>query len=82
MEVQATFDVNDKNEEKLISEEIGDFVFNLIRNETWKKRLQIMGVDAFFGEDSEIKNDLSEHLNVFTLVRFSKKDAIILSKKL
>lgn len=74
--------VDEKDEEKVVSTEIGDFVFDIIKNETWKKRLQLMGVDAFFWEDCDIKNDLSEHLKKFTLLRFSKRDAIVLNKNL
>jgi len=80
VEISVAVSVNEKDEEKVISTEVGDFVFNLIKNDTWKKRLQLMGVDAFFGEDCDIKNDLSEHLKSFTLLRFSKRDAIVLNK--
>ena len=58
---------------------IGDFVFSLMRNNVWKLRLQIFGLEGLFA--SNIKNDLTEFLEDFLMVRTSKKDVFIIKLK-
>lgn len=59
--------------------DIGDFVFSLMRNNVWKLRLQIFGLEGLF--NSNIKNDLTEFLENFAMVRTSKKDVFIIKLK-
>lgn len=59
--------------------DVGDFVFSLMRNNVWKLRLQIFGLEGLFG--SNIKNDLTEFLKQFKIVRTSKKDIFVIKLK-
>lgn len=59
--------------------DVGDFVFLLMRNNVWKLRLQMFGLEGLFS--SNIKNDLTEFLQNFMLVRTSKKDIFVIKIK-
>jgi len=59
--------------------EIGDFMFSLMRNNIWVLRLKIFTLEGLLS--SSIKNDLTEHLKNFIIVRTSKKDIFVLKRK-
>ena len=59
--------------------DIGDFIFSLMRNNIWALRIQIFGLEGLVS--SNIKNDLTEFLKQFIIVRTSKKDIFVIKRK-
>lgn len=59
--------------------DIGEFIFALISNNIWALRIQIFGLEELM--DSNIKNDLTEFLKQFKIVRTSKKDIFVIKLK-
>jgi len=58
----------------------GDFVFNLIQTDKiFKHQLMIFGLEDI--KQSNIKNDLTDILDNFFVIRISKKDIFIIKKK-
>jgi len=54
----------------------GDFLCGLLKNEVWKFRLIIFGLENLF--NSNIDNDLTNHLKKFSILKISKKQIFIL----
>jgi len=54
----------------------GDFVAQLIKNDIWKHRLLIFGLENLF--NSNIDNNLTKHLKKFSILKISKKQIFIL----
>lgn len=62
-----------------VIKESGDFICELGKiNSTFMTQLKLFGFENLF--DSNIKNDLTDILNEFILIKLSKKDSIILKK--
>ena len=59
--------------------DIGDFMFSLMRNNIWALRLKIFSLEGIVS--SNIKNDLTEFLKQFIIVRTSKKDVFVMKLK-
>ena len=59
--------------------DIGDFMFSLMRNNIWALRLKIFTLEGLVS--SNIKNDLTEFLKQFVIVRTSKKDIFVIKRK-
>ena len=58
--------------------EMGEFMNHIVKNRIWLLRVHIFGFDALF--NGNIKNDLTEFLKQFILVRTSKKEQFIIIK--
>lgn len=59
--------------------EIGDFIFNLIKsNKKISNQLMIFGIEDLF--DSNIKNELTNILDQFFIIKTSKKEIFLLKK--
>ena len=61
------------------NEDIGDFVFNLIKtNHKFLKQLEFFKLEEIIG--SNITSELKLHLDNFRIIKFSKKDSIVINK--
>jgi len=58
--------------------ESDEFIFNICKNHIWALRIKIFGLESLI--DSNIKNDLTEFLDKYYLLRISKKELLILEK--
>ena len=59
--------------------EVGDFIFNLIKtNKEFSEKLMFFEFEKLF--DSNIKNDLTNILNQFFIIKTSKKEIFLLKK--
>jgi len=59
----------------------GNFIFDLIKtDENFKHQLMIFGFEDI--KNSNIKNDLIEIMDNFTIIRISKKDVFVIKKKI
>jgi hypothetical protein len=74
--VSEDFDIGDVEE----TIDIGNFVFSLMRNNIWALRIRIFGLEDLMSA-SNIKNDLTEFLKGFLIVRTSKKDVFVIKRK-
>lgn len=59
--------------------EIGDFLFELINNPKWSKQLRLFGLENII--DSNINNNLTDHLKNFMVIRTSRKEAFVIKRK-
>lgn len=75
--LSGDIEIGDVTEEDII--EVGDFVFELIKNTKWSKQLRLFGLENII--DSNIANDLTEHLKDFMVIRTSKKEAFVIKRK-
>lgn len=67
----------DVNENDII--DIGDFIFQLIENPKWLILLKLFGLENII--NSNMSNDLTEHLKNFMVIRISKKEAFVIKRK-
>ena len=79
------FEVNDKGEPLI--QDIGDFVFWLLTDhpklaQDMKLLTSALGCNFENLIGSNIKNELTDYLNQFTIIRISKREAIVLKKKI
>jgi hypothetical protein len=56
--------------------DIGDLMFSLMRDEIWQLQLEIFGIENL--GMSNIRNDLTEELRKFLIVRTSKKNVFVI----
>lgn len=56
--------------------DIGDLMFNLMRNDIWQLQLKIFGIEHL--ATSNITNSLTEELRKFLIVRTSKKNVFVI----
>lgn len=62
-----------------IVQDAGDFLFfNVVKDPIWLLRCKIFGFENLF--NLEIENELTDFLNMFNLLRISKKELIIIKK--
>ena len=59
-------------------EDVGEFLFKLVSNKNYVEQLKFFGLENII--NSNINNDLTNFLNNFFILRFSKKDLLILKK--
>lgn len=79
--IEQDIDINPELDEagNVIMLDIGDFMFSLMQNNIWALRLKIFTLEGLVS--SNIKNDLTEHLKNFIIVRTSKKDIFVMKRK-
>lgn len=58
-------------------QEIGCFICELCKNTSWSRQLNFIGPEDLV--ESNVKNDLTTHLSNFRIIRFSKKNAIVIN---
>ena len=61
--------------------DIEDFMVELVKNPIWFLRLKFIDLETLAGS-IEIKNDLTEFLKGFLIVRTSKKHVFVIKKKM
>ena len=62
-----------------IIEDAGDFLFfNICKDPIWTARCHVFGFEEMF--NSQISNDLTDFLDMFNLLRISKKELIVIKK--
>jgi len=67
------------NDGELITHDIGIFIFNLIsKNKMFGTQLQIFDFETL--PDSNLDNELKNIFSKFFIIRFSKKDIILVEK--
>ena len=81
LSIEQDIDINPELDEagNVIMFDIGDFMFSLMGNNIWALRLKIFTLEGLVS--SNIKNDLTEHLKKFIIVRTSKKDIFVMKRK-
>lgn len=79
----TSMELSEDNNDELTIDDIvqdaGDFLFfNIVGDPIWAIRCDIFGFETLF--NSEIKNDLTDFLSMFNLLRISKKELIVIKK--
>lgn len=79
IEINCTVVKNKFDEDVADAIEAGDLLLNIVKNKAWKTQIQILGFESLF--DSNIENDLVLLLKKHILLKISKKQVLILTKK-
>ena len=81
--VITTIELSDVEGEEVtigdIIEDAGDFLFfNICKDPIWNTQCKLFGFEELF--NSNISNDLTDFLDMFNLLRLSKKELIVIKK--